>query len=116
MELMGTMLRSIAFIKSLHMAIFIVLSVLLTLFLHEVIVDKISALTWIAVALFLIEGVVLVVNRWKCPLTTYAERLGAPHGQVSDVFLPKWIADRVFQIYGGLFALGLVLLAYRVLS
>lgn len=110
------MLRSITFIKSLHMAIFILLSGALTLFLHNVIVDKVSTLTWIAVAVFLIEGVVLIANGWRCPLTTYAERLGASHGQVTDIFLPKCIADRVFQIYGGLFALGLVLLAVRLLS
>ncbi len=109
------MLRSITFIKSVHTVIFVFLSGVMALFLYEVIVDKITYLTWIAVALFLAEGVVLIANGWRCPLTTYAERLGSKHGQVTDIFLPKWFADRVFQIYGGLFALGLLLLAVRTL-
>ena len=111
-----SMLRSIAFIKSVHILIGIVLNGGLAVLLYEVIVDKITILTWIAVALFLIEGVVLVANGWKCPLTSYAERLGSTHGQVTDIFLPKWFADRFFQICGALWAVALLLVVVRLLT
>ncbi|MGA7194926.1 MAG: hypothetical protein WBW94_14970 [Anaerolineales bacterium] len=108
------MLRSIVFIKSIHTAIFVFLSGALAVLFYEVIVDKITILAWIAVTLFLIEGIVLMANGWKCPLTRYAERLGSTHGQVTDIFLPKWFADRVFPIYGTLWAAALLLLVIRM--
>jgi hypothetical protein len=109
------MLRSIVFVKAVHTAIFVFMSGALAVLLYEVIVDKVTFLTWIAVALFLIEGVVLIAHGWKCPLTSYAERLGSTHGQVTDIFLPKWFADHVFQIYGTLLAVALLLLVIRIL-
>jgi hypothetical protein len=85
--------------------------------LYEVVVDKISNLTWIAVALFAVEGIVLIANNWTCPLTTYAESLESYHGQVTDIFfLPKWFGDRIFIIYGGLLVVALLLLLIRLLT
>jgi len=85
--------------------------------LYEVVVDQISILSWIAVALFAIEGIVLIANNWTCPLTTYAESLESYHGQVIDIFfLPKWFGDRIFTIYGGLLIVALLLLVIRLLS
>jgi hypothetical protein len=110
------MLRSIVFIKSVHIVFGIALTGALAVLLYEVIADKITILTWIAVALFLIEGVVLIANGWKCPLTSYAERLGSTHGRVTDIFLPKWLADRFFQIYGALLAAALLLLVIRIVD
>jgi hypothetical protein len=110
------MLRSIVFIKSIHTVIFVFMSGALAVLFYEIIVDKITLLTWIAVALFLVEGVVLLTNNCKCPLTNYAEGLGSTHGQVTDIFLPKWFADHVFQIYGGLLAMASLLLAMRLVK
>ena len=92
------------------------MSVLLFALLYEVLFDRITMLTWIAMGAFVIEGLILIANGLKCPLTTYAEELGSIHGQVTDIFLPKWFAERVFQIYGSLFALALLVLAFRLLT
>ena len=109
-------MRSQLFIETFHTVIFIILSGLLFALLYEVIFDRITMLTWIAVGAFVIEGLILITNGWKCPLTTYAEGLGAAHGQVTDILLPKWFADRVFQVYGGLFALAILVLVFRLLT
>ena len=108
--------RSIAFIKAAHTAVFIVLSVLLVAVAYEVFTDRITDVTWIGVTMFLAEGIVLVMNGGRCPLTAMAEKLGSPHGQITDTLLPKWFADRVFQVYGVLFVTSLVVLAVRLLS
>lgn len=92
------------------------LSALLGVFLFEVIANRISLVSWTAVTLFLAEGVVLALNGGRCPLTTYAEKLGSTHGQITDIFLPKWFADQVFKVYTVLFILGLLLLAVRLLA
>jgi hypothetical protein len=111
----GVAFRSITFVKSVHTIGFVVLSGVLAVLLYEVFFDRITVLTWSAIALFAAEGVVLVVNGWRCPLTAVAEKLGSTHGQVTDFFLPKWFADRVFTVYRGLFAAALLMLATRLL-
>jgi hypothetical protein len=108
-------LHSIAVIKTVHTVVFFLLSALLLAFVYEVITNQMTFLTWTAVTLFLAEGVVLLLNHGRCPLTTYAEKLGSSHGQITDTFLPKWFADQVFRVYGGLFAGTLVLLAVRLI-
>lgn len=108
--------RSIAFIKFIHTVVFVVLSALLAGLLYEVIANRMTAITWIAVTLFLAEGIVLVLNRWRCPLTAIAENLGSSHGQVTDTLLPKWFADHVFQVYSGLFVGALVFMVVRLIK
>ena len=103
------------FIEVFHTVIFILMSGLLFALLYEVIIDRITILTWIAVGAFFIEGLILMANGWKCPLTTYAEDLGSVHGQVTDIFLPKWFADRIFPICGTLYVVALLLIALRLL-
>jgi hypothetical protein len=114
LEVITDRLHSIRFIKSIHTLIFVPLSALLFVFLYEVFANRITYFTWIAVAVFLAEGVVLVVNHGRCPLTSYAERLGSTHGQITDFFFPKWFADHVFQVYTGLFAVSLVRLIFLI--
>ena len=77
--------------------------------------DRITAWTWVAVGLVLVESIVLVAFGWTCPLTILAERLGDGRGSVADIFLPRWIADRIFPICGTTYAIALVLLLIRVL-
>ncbi len=80
------LLRSITVIKSVHTVVFFLLSGLLGIFVYEVMVNRISFFTWTAVTLFLAEGVILVANNGRCPLTAYAEQLGSSHGQITDIF------------------------------
>ena len=108
-------LRSIVFIKSLHLLVFILISILLADFLYEVTLGHVTYVSWLTVGVFLAEGIVLRANRGRCPLTAIAESLGSKHGQVTDTFLPKWFADRAFAIYTYLFAGALVLFVVRVL-
>jgi hypothetical protein len=61
-----------------------------------------------------IESVVLVVSGWTCPLTILAERRGAVQGSVTDIFLPSWLADRIFPICGTLYGIALLIIVLRV--
>jgi hypothetical protein len=103
-------------IKLVHTAIFAILSMCVLYVLASGAVDRITPWTWCAIAAIVVEGIVLFVNNGKCPLTAVAERLGATNGSVSDIYLPKWFADRIFPICGTLFLIGCVLIAVRVLG
>ena len=101
-------------IKIVHTAVFWLLSLCVAYALFCGIANRISVWTWVAVGLLLVESVVLAASGWTCPLTILAERQGAAQGSVADIFLPKWLADRIFPVYGTLYSVALVLIALRV--
>jgi hypothetical protein len=102
-------------IKIIHSFIFWVLSLCVAYALFSGVADRITIWTWVAVGLLLVESVVLVASGWTCPLTILAERQGALRGSVTDLFLPRWLADRIFPICGTLYGIALFTIAWRVL-
>jgi hypothetical protein len=105
---------SILQIKLVHTVVFWLLSVCVVYALFSGIANRITTWTWVAVSLLFLESVVLVVSGWTCPLTILAERQGAVRGSVADIFLPKWLADRIFPICGTAYGIALVLIVWRV--
>ena len=102
-------------VKLVHTVTFWLLSACVLYVLFSGVADHITMWTWVAVGLVILESVVLAASGWTCPLTILAERLGAVRGSVSDIFLPKWFADRIFPICGTTFGVALLLIVFRVL-
>jgi hypothetical protein len=102
-------------VKLVHTVIFWLLSACVLYVLFSGVADHITRWTWVAVGLVILESVVLAAAGWTCPLTILAERLGAVRGSVTDIFLPKWFADRIFPICGTTFGVALLLIIFRVL-
>ncbi len=67
----------------------------------------------IAIIAILIEGLALILNKWRCPLASLAEKYGAEKGSVTDIFLPDVISRNVFKITVVLFPAELILLDIR---
>jgi len=101
-------------IKLAHTAIFWTLSACVLYSLYSGVADRITVWTWVAVGLLAVESVVLAAAGWTCPLTLLAEQQGAVRGSVADLFLPKWLADRIFPICGTAYGIALVLIVWRV--
>lgn len=55
------------------------------------------------------ESLVYAGNGFRCPLTDLAEGLGAESGQVTDIWLPKRLADNIANIYVPILAVALLL-------
>ena len=110
------MLRSLTFIKVIHSLAFWFFSAANLIVLFSALSGQTSILTWLALVALLIEGIVLVLNGWRCPLRTYAEDIGAVSGQVTDIFLPRWFANRIFPICGSLLGFSVLLLLVRLLT
>lgn len=109
------MLQSIAFIKSVHTVIFIVLSASCFIVLYSAIYGRITSATKISFSLVILEGIILLITGCRCPLTIYVERLGAGSGTVSNIFLPRWLADHIFPIFGGMILISIVIFVIRKL-
>lgn len=108
--------RAIFAIKLAHSVIFWILSACVLLIVEGAIAGRATQWTWWAVGLVALESVVLAAFRWTCPLTVLAERLGAQRGAVTDIFLPKWAADRIFPVCGTTFVVALGVLLVRVFA
>lgn len=103
-------------IKVVHTVIFWALSGCVAYALYSGLLNRITLMTWVAVGLLFAEGIVLAACGWTCPLTLLAERQGAAQGSVADIFLPAWLADRIFPICGTAYLVALAILAVRVLG
>jgi hypothetical protein len=102
-------------IKLVHTLIFWVLSFCVLYVLYCGVSGRVNAWTWVAAGLLLVESVVLGASGWVCPLTILAERRGAKSGSVTDIFLPKRLADRIFPVCGTTYVVGLLLVLARLL-
>ena len=100
---------AITAIKAVHSAIFLALLGSLLVFAQRGATgrsDRIAAVTGSLVAL---EALVFCGNGRRCPLTDAVESLGAEKGSVTDIFLPSFIAKRIFTVTAPLFTLSIAL-------
>jgi hypothetical protein len=102
-------------IKLVHTLVFWMLSFCVLYVLYSGVAGRISTWTWVAAGFLLVESIVLAACGWTCPLTILAERQGAQRGSVTDIFLPKRLADQIFPVCGTLYVIGLVLVLGRLL-
>jgi hypothetical protein len=63
----------------------------------------------VAAAVVTGESQIFAANRWRCPLTRLAERLGAQRGSVTDLYLPGWFARNLPAIHVPLMTFAAVL-------
>jgi len=62
----------------------------------------------VLICVVLLEVVVLLVNRWRCPLTGVAARYTDDRRDNFDIYLPEWVARHNKTIFGGLYVAGIV--------
>lgn len=60
------------------------------------------------IGIVFVEILVLVFNRWRCPLTPIAARHTSDRRYNFDIYLPEWLARRNKLIFGVLFMVGLL--------
>lgn len=70
--------------------------------------------TALALGLFVaVEVAVLVLNRWRCPLTDLAGRYTAAREDNFDIYLPLWLARNNKLVFGSLYAGGVLFALWR---
>ncbi len=107
------MLDKVFFIKLVHSLIFFFMVGCLIYILYSGITKTFNWVLLFALIALLIDGITLILNKWRCPLTTLAEKYGAEKGTVTDMFLPAIISRNVFKIAIVLFPAELVFLGIR---
>ena len=98
------------FIKFIHSLIFWFQVACLAYTLYAGITRTFNIILLVAIGSIVLNGLLLLLNKGRCPFTTLAESQGAEKGSVTDIFLPQWIARNVFRVSTFLFIGELVLL------
>ena len=62
------------------------------------------------VGIVFVEVLVIVLNRWRCPLTPVAARFTEDRRANFDIFLPEWLARHNQTIFGALYLASVVYL------
>lgn len=110
------MSKTVFYIKLIHSFLFFLIGICTVYVFIAAAMDQITTLTWIAFAVAVVELLALIFNNWQCPLTDLAEYHGAEVGSVADLFLPEWLSDHLFSIFGIVFSITCLLLFWRLLE
>ena len=67
-----------------------------------------TAAAFALIGIVFVEVLVLVVNRWRCPLTGIAARYTDDRRDNFDIYLPVWLARYNKIVFGLLYLIGIV--------
>ncbi len=104
--------KTIFAIKFFHSIIFFLMVACLGYILYCATVGRYDWTLLLALIAIFVEGLTLLLNRWRCPLTSLAERYGAANGAVTDIFLPGWLTRHTFKIATIFVTIEVILLAW----
>jgi len=104
--------KRIFYIKLFHSIIFLFMVACLAYIFYCAVVGRYDWTLLVALSAIVFEGLVLLINRGRCPFTNLAEKYGDKHGAVTDLFFPMWCARHTFSVSTTLFIIELVWLAW----
>src|SRR4051794_16176668 len=86
-------------VKAIHSLAFFAIQSAIFFLLYKGLRHESDKHAAIACAIATGESIIYAANGFRCPLTSLAEDLGADRGSVTDIFLPRWLAANVANIY-----------------
>ncbi len=104
----------LVWVKLLHTLIWLFFNVVIFYLLYAVIANRIDFWVWLCIGLVLLEGVVLLVFKWVCPLTLVARKYSDSPKDNFDIYLPNWLAKHNKMIYTAIVLVALAILVYRL--
>jgi hypothetical protein len=103
-------------IKILHTLIWVFFNFVIFYMLCAVIIDKVDIWLWIGYALIVLEGIILLIFKFFCPLTIIARKYSDSTKENFDIYLPNWLAKYNKRIYSAIMVIITILTIYRVLN
>jgi len=108
--------RKLIILKIIHTIIWLFFVMVIIYILYSGIFDKVNIFTWIGIFVIMVEGVILFINRWRCPLSIYGEKYSEKTDVGFDIFLPKWVAKNNKTIFTTIYIIGVIIVIYRLLE
>lgn len=103
-------------IKTVHTVIWIFFNVVIFYMLYAAINNKLDKWLWIGYGLFVLEGIVLLVFKFFCPLTIMARKYSASPKENFDIYIPNWLAKYNKRIYTSILVVIIIITVYQLLK
>jgi hypothetical protein len=100
----GSILNAIKMVHTIAWAVFV--SCILAIWLFAWQAEFYYAT--LSIGIVCVEALVLILNRWRCPLTSVAARYTGDRRANFDIYLPEWLARHTKQIFGTLYVAGII--------
>lgn len=107
--------KKLFYLKLAHTAIWAFFVSVIFYILYAGIFNQINVYTWIAIGLVIMEGIILFIFKWKCPLTIIGYKYTDNHDVGFDIYLPRWLAKYNKIIFTTIFVIGLLIVLFRLL-
>ncbi len=89
-------------LKTLHTLIWALMAGSNFLAFYFALIGRFDAWFWVPASLLALEILIIVLNRWRCPISKIAERYTQERQANFDIYLPEWLARYNIQIFAGL--------------
>lgn len=103
-------------IKIFHTAIWLFYALIIFYITYAGIANKLDLFLFICIALVFIEGIILILFKWRCPLTIIAYKYAENKEPGFDIYLPGWLAINNKLIFTVLFIIGLIISILRIVK
>ena len=100
----------IKLIKIIHTIIWFIMACASIYIFYAGITNTFNLFVLISIILLFSEIIILIFNKWTCPLTPLAEKYTADRNSNFDIYLPNWLAKYNKIIFGTIFSIGILLI------
>lgn len=77
--------------------------------LYAGVTSTFNSILFVSIILLFVEILVLLLNKWTCPMVTLAEKYTSERSYNFDIYLPNWLAKNNKTIFGTIFVIGITL-------
>ena len=103
-------------VKLIHTIIWVFFNLVLAYLFYAVITNKVDYRFWIGVGFIGLEGLVLALNNWTCPLAPIARKYTDSQKDNFDIYIPNWLAKHNKLIYTIIFLLIMLVYCYHLFT
>ena len=103
-------------IKIIHTIVWLFFNVVIFYMLYAVLVNKLDKWLWIGYGLLVLEGIILWVFKFFCPLTVIARKYSGSTAANFDIYLPNWLAKYNKLIYTSILGIIFIITIFRLLT
>lgn len=103
-------------IKIVHTIIWLFFNVVIFYMLYAALTNKLDKWLWIGYGLFILEGIVLLLFKFFCPLTVMARNYSDSTKANFDIYIPNWLAKYNKLIYTSILGVIFIITIYQLLK
>lgn len=103
-------------IKIIHTLIWIFFNVVIFYMLYAAIANKLDLWLWIGYGFVFLEGIILLIFKFRCPLNLLARKHSNSIKDNFDIYLPNWLAKYTKLIYTTIFIIISIITLYQILN